>query len=1459
MWFIPLLSSLKSRVGRGQKGRPIRNCRPILEYLEDRRLLSSLTETGVSPNSGPVPGTIVQISGTGFVPASQVFFGTHLATQTSETDTLLTVIAPAVSAGPTDVKVVNPDGQTANLPGAFFAVPGGSSPGLGAPPVVSTISPNSGLAAGGTVVTITGTGFQTGSRVFFGGIQATLATTPTATTIIAVTPALPLGPADVKVLNPDGQQTVIAGGFAAVSSTGVNPPTVTNLSPTAGPPSTALQIIGTGFQPTTQVFIGGVLATVTSVSSTTLNVTVPSLPLGVTTVKVVNPDGQQVVLPSGFTVQAAPAPQITNVSPRSGMTPGAVIQITGTNFQTGSKVFIGGVAATISGTPTPTLITVTAPAVPAGPADVKVVNPDGQQAVLTSGFLSTPTPAPVLFSISPTSGPAAGGTVVSLLGTGFQVGSTVFFGSVGATLNGVPTSTNITVTTPVLPAGLVTVKVVNPDGQQTALPNAFTATTGAALTVTAISPLTGPTAGGTAVQITGTGFQNGTTVFFGGIPATFSSFPTATVLNVVSPALPAGPNDIKVVNPGGQQVLLPGVFVAQAVITAPPPTLSGITPNFGPASGGTLVQISGTGFQPTSHVLIGGVAATISGIPTATSISFITPILPVGAANVEVLNPDGQFAVLNGAFTAQGTTTAPPPAPSGISPNSGPGSGGTVVTITGTGFQPTSQVLIGGFAATVIGTPTSTSITATTPALPAGPANVEVVNPDGQFAVLNGAFTATTSGGTPPPITGSPPVVTGLSPNAGPSGTVITISGTGFQAGSQVFIGGIPAPLSGSPTATRITVIVPALAIGPADVKVVNPDTQQSVLAGGYFVLPGGPPPSANPPPAVSRITPTSGPATGGTVVTITGTGFQASSHVFFGNVAATISGTPTSTTITAITPALPVGLADVKVVNPDNQQSVLVGGFAALTGSPLPPPAVTSVSPAGGSAAGGVVVTITGTGFQAGTKVFFGGIATTISTQTATAITVITPALPVGPADIKIVNPDGQQVILTGGYTSQTPPPPLISSVSPHNGPVPGTIITITGTGFQPTSQVFVHNTLATLTGTQTATTLTVVAPNIPLGVADVKVVNPDGKTSTLVGGFIAQAAPPTITSVSPSSGPATGGTLITITGTGFQSGSHVVIDGAAALPGGTPTSTKLLILVPPLAVGPADVKVINPDGQFAVLAGGFVALPVTTAPPPVIASINPSSGPAAGGTVITITGTGFQATSQVTIGGVAAALNGLPTATSISVIAPALSVGPADVKIVNPDFQQAVVAGGYFALGSTTAPPPVVTNLSPTTGAPGSVVTITGTGFQATTQVTIGGVPATITGLPTSTSLSVIVPALGVGAADVRVVNPDGQQVLLPGAFTVQPAGPAQPPVVQGVTPNAASPGATIQILGTGFQAGSKVFIGGVLATQSGTPTSTTLMVIVPKLPVGNADVKVVNPDGTSSVLPGGFYELP
>ena len=81
------------------------------------------------------------------------------------------------------------------------------------PPIIMTVSPTSGSTAGGTTITITGSGFQTGLAVTLGGERQQVEV-PNSTSILMTTTAHGPGPVEVIVANPDGQTATLSGGYS---------------------------------------------------------------------------------------------------------------------------------------------------------------------------------------------------------------------------------------------------------------------------------------------------------------------------------------------------------------------------------------------------------------------------------------------------------------------------------------------------------------------------------------------------------------------------------------------------------------------------------------------------------------------------------------------------------------------------------------------------------------------------------------------------------------------------------------------------------------------------------------------------------------------------------------------------------------------------------------------------------------------------------------------------------------------------------------------------------------------------------------------------------------------------------------------------------------------------------------------------------------------------------------------
>jgi len=371
------------------------------------------------------------------------------------------------------------------------------------------------------------------------------------------------------------------------------------------------------------------------------------------------------------------------------------------------------------------------------PAFSYIVRSSDNANILTSNSGSSFTlklPAPTVSSISPVSGPTAGGTVVTITGTNFVSGATVTAGGTAATGVTFTSATSLTATFPAHAAGLVGVVVKNPDLQTATKTSAYTyIAPNPALTN--VSPTSGVTTGGTTVTINGTNLTTPSGVTFGGTAATSVTLVSSTQITAVAPAHAAGLVSVVVGFPAGAP--LASVTLTNAyTYKIPAPTVSTVTPTSGLISGGTTLTITGTNFVSVSGVTVGGTAATSVVTVSSTSITAVTPAHAAGLVSVVVTTATG-----TGTKTSAFTYVNPAPTISGVSPISGTSNGGTIVTITGSNFITGATVTFGTTAATAVTFVSSTSLRATAPAGIAGATSVVVTNPDAQKATLASAYT----------------------------------------------------------------------------------------------------------------------------------------------------------------------------------------------------------------------------------------------------------------------------------------------------------------------------------------------------------------------------------------------------------------------------------------------------------------------------------------------------------------------------------------------------------------------------------------------------------------------------------------------------------------------------------------------------------------------------------------------
>ena len=264
---------------------------------------------------------------------------------------------------------------------------------------------------------------------------------------------------------------------------------------------------------------------------------------------------------------------------------------------------------------------------------------------------STPS-APAVTGLNPASGPAAGGTSVTITGTSFTGATVVDFGTTAATDVRVVNSTTITADSPA-GTGTVNVTVTTPVGTSaTSTADQFTYST-AAPAVTGLNPASGPAAGGTSVTITGTSFTGATVVNFGTTAATDVRVVNSTTITADSPA-GTGTVNVTVTTPVGTSATS---TADQFTYSTAAPAVTGLNPASGPAAGGTSVTITGTSFTGATVVDFGTTAATDVRVVNSTTITADSPA-GTGAVDVTVTTPVGTSATSTAdQFTYAGTST----------------------------------------------------------------------------------------------------------------------------------------------------------------------------------------------------------------------------------------------------------------------------------------------------------------------------------------------------------------------------------------------------------------------------------------------------------------------------------------------------------------------------------------------------------------------------------------------------------------------------------------------------------------------------------------------------------------------------------------------------------------------------------------------------------------------------------
>jgi hypothetical protein len=1104
---------------------------------------------------------------------------------------------------------------------------------------------------------------------------------------------------------------------------------------TAGQTLTISTIIG-DLSNTSSVTIGSNPATITSVSATQVQVTIPDEPAPTVTSIVTVPFGNNYGTTSGGQEVLI---QGSNFDPTVNVTISGSTSCDGTyggafTYNDVTTVDIGGTAALSTNVVSSSALTATTPPGIAGVTNVVVITTTQNSGASGSNLWAYVAGGPSVTSIGPQQGLTTLTTPVLITGSNFVPGTfqgsstpatTVTFNcgtASGSTNNGnasvsVGNTTNASATAPTCStAGAVTVTVTTPAGSATTTYQYIAAATPV---ITTVTPNTGSIAGGTQITIDGSNFIGATSVTIGTQVITAFSINSPSEITTTTPAGTAGSANVSVTVPEASPAT--GTGTSAFTYFTPAPTVNSITPSSATTAGGTQVVITGQYFTGATQVQIGGtnvtsftvnndnqITATTAAHAAGTglAVSVTTPTTTVGTGSATATS--GGLGSTAGLFSYVAPTQ---PAITAISPNSGTTAGGTFVTFSGSGFTGATSVTFGGANATSFSVQTDNTVTATTPAGTAGAQNAVITTPGG---------TATTTYTYVTPAS-EIPTVTAISPTGGTTlgGIKVTITGTNFNGTPQVTIGGVAASQVTVVNATTITAVTPA-GTGNAPVVVT---TQFGSSTGTVTYQYQAPTPPAVAP-TVTSVSPPSGPLAGSTPVTISGANFTGATSVTFGGNAATnVVVNANGTQISALTPAgAALGSVSVSVTTPAGTGTA-ANAFQYVSVAPT----VTSVSPPTGTILGNTPVTITGTNFVTGASVNFGGLpATQVTVLNSSTIQANTPAVTTpGSVNVTVTTTAGTGTG-TNLYTYVAPPPPTLTAINPNGGSLPsgntagGTQVTITGTNFTSPATVTIGGVTATII-TVTATTITALTPAHAAGTVSVTVTTPAGSVTGTAPAtmFTYVEGAPTVAAISPNSGPIAGGTNVTITGTNFVGVTSVTIGGNTPTAVTVVSSTSITATTTAHAAGLANVAVTtscNGAGTSCNGVGTNLFTFVAPASAPTITGLAPATGPPGGGTSVTITGSNLTGATAVTFGGANAISFTVNSATSITATSPPGS-GTVQVTVTTPG---GAGTGGQFAYAKVT--PSLTLTSSPNPSVLGQAVTFTAkvTGDSPTGTVT-------------------------------------------------------------------------------------------------------------------------------------------
>lgn len=269
-------------------------------------------------------------------------------------------------------------------------------------------------------------------------------------------------------------------------------------------------------------------------------------------------------------------------------------------------------------------------------SSVGALTGSGTLTVSITGAAETTVSAPTISAISPSRGSNAGGTTVTVTGSGFTTAQFVRFGTTVGTSVTIVNDTTLTVVSPAKLAGSYNLTVTN-DGGTNSGTNNFTY-----FIPTAPSAPTGvsATAGSASASVTWTASTDATSYTVTSSPGSFScttSLTTCTVSGLTNGT--AYTFTVIASNTAGNSS--PSTASTAVTPVAATPSVTSISPNSSSVNGGVLVTITGTNFTGATGVTFGGSAGSSLTVVNDTTITVLTPARSAGVAVIVVTTGSG--------------------------------------------------------------------------------------------------------------------------------------------------------------------------------------------------------------------------------------------------------------------------------------------------------------------------------------------------------------------------------------------------------------------------------------------------------------------------------------------------------------------------------------------------------------------------------------------------------------------------------------------------------------------------------------------------------------------------------------------------------------------------------------------------------------------------------------------------